>query len=45
MCPACMTTAAVLAGGTTLGAGAIAFVVSRWRKLLRRFAPTLQQRS
>ena len=36
MCPVCMTTAALVAAGTTSGAGLLGFVVFKLRQLRRR---------
>jgi hypothetical protein len=38
MCPACMTTAAMMTLGATSAGGLIAFVVSKWRALLKKNA-------
>jgi hypothetical protein len=35
MCPLCITTALLSAGGITSGAGAIAIAASKWRTLQR----------
>jgi hypothetical protein len=44
MCPACLTTAAFVAGGTTLGVGALGFAAVKFRWLLRlRRKPTSSQ--
>ena len=37
MCPACITTAAVIAAGTTSGVGVVALVAGKWRGVKRRF--------
>jgi len=36
MCPVCMTTAALVAAGTTSGAGVLGFVVVKFRARRRR---------
>lgn len=36
MCPLCMTTAALVAAGTTSGAGVLGFVAVKFRALRRR---------
>lgn len=38
MCPACITTAALVAAGTASGAGAVAITVRKWRTLLGWFS-------
>lgn len=39
MCPVCMTTAALVAAGTTSGAGVLGFVVVKFRTRRRRSEP------
>ena len=38
MCPACITTAALVAAGTTSGAGVVAIAVRKWRTVLGWFS-------
>jgi hypothetical protein len=38
MCPFCLTTASIVAASTVSGAGALGFIVVRFRALRRRLA-------
>lgn len=46
MCPACLTTAAVIAAGSVSGAGALSYVAVRYRRLrhLRHRSPVRSER-
>jgi hypothetical protein len=37
MCPACITTAAVIAASTTSGAGVVALAIGKWKSLCKWF--------